>query len=142
MLPASRFPGASLPDASHGVQRGGDVERRAAAPYDSAMQRTDAPGRHRPAPIRIAGRRGLAAIFAACYGLTLAIHWAHRDDWLRLHTFAVALPGALLIFALAGIVPLLLFALLRFRRGLAAPLGALWLIAAILLTLAAATAPI
>ena len=124
------------------MQRGSDIERCAAAPYDPAMQRTDAAGRHGPAPIRIARLRGVAAIFAACYGLTLAIHWAHRDDWLRPHTFAIALPGALLIFVLAGIVPLLLFALLRFRRRLAAPLGALWLVSAILLTIAAATAPI
>jgi len=106
------------------------------------MQRTDAAGRRRPGPIRIAGLGGVAAIFAACYGLTLTIHWAHRVDWLQPRTFAVALPGALLIFALAGVVPVLLFALLGFRRRLVAPLGAAWLICAVLLTIAAATARI
>ena len=95
-----------------------------------------------PVDPRVAVLRGLAAIFAACYGLTLIIHAAHRGDWLSLHTFAIAVPGALLVFGLAGIVPAALFALLRFRRRFAAPLSALWLACAAGLAIAAATAPL
>ncbi len=89
---------------------------------------------------RIGLLRGLAGILVGCYGLTLAIHWAHRDDWLRPHTFAIAVPGALIIFILAGIVPAVIFALLRFRLRFSRPLCALWLAGAVALTVLAATA--
>ena len=91
---------------------------------------------------RVALLRGVAAIFAGCYALTLVIHGAHRADWLRPHTFAIAVPGALMIFALAGIVPAAIFAALRFRLRFWRPLGALWLACALTLTVAAATAPL
>jgi hypothetical protein len=86
--------------------------------------------------------RGIAGIFVACYALTLAIHWAHRVDWLRPHTFAIAVPGALILFGLAGIVPTAFFAALRFRLRFSRPLGALWLACAVALTIIAATARI
>jgi hypothetical protein len=91
---------------------------------------------------RIGLLRGLAGILVGCYGLTLAIHWAHRDDWLRPHTFAIAVPGALIIFGLAGIVPTAFFAALRFRLRFSRPLCALWLAGAVALTVVAATARI
>ena len=87
-------------------------------------------------------RRDVPLILLACYGLTLAIHWAHRDDWLSPRTLALAVPGALIVFALAAVAPAALFCALRFRLRHPRLLAMLWLAAALGLTLAAATARI
>jgi hypothetical protein len=91
---------------------------------------------------RITVLRVIGVIFLACYGLTLIIHWAHRDDWARAHTLVIAVPGALILFGIAGIIPAALFALLGFRPRFSRPLGALWLALAAALTVVAATARI